>query len=166
MGVHSGKYVAYYRCTAERQDHSGLGLDAQKLAVKRYLNGGNWQIVAEFVEIENGRKNPRPQLQAAIAAAKRARATLLVAKLDQLIRNVPFLTRLLESGIRFKAVEMPEADKRMFQLMAVLAEWEAGQISRRQKTALQAAKARGIQLGNPTNLAASNTARQEEGRCA
>ena len=86
---------------------------------------------------------------------------LLVAKLDTLTSNVHFLTTLLESGVRFRAVEMPEADKRMFQLMLVLAEWEARQASRRPKAALQAAKARGVRLGNPTILAAGNTARRE-----
>ena len=116
---------------------------------------------AEFVEIENGRKTPRPRLQGAIGVAKRARAMLLVAKLDMLTRNVHFLTALLDSGVHFRAVEMPEAEKRMFQLMLVLAEWEAQQASRRQKAALQAAKARGVRFGNPTILAASNTARRE-----
>ena len=156
MGEHSGKYVAYYRVSTERQGASGLGLDAQRTAVERYLNGGSWQMIAEFTEIESGRKvRNRPQLRAAMAAAKKARAILLVAKLDRLSRNVHFLTGLLESGVRFKAVDMPEADRTMIQMAAVMAEWEARRISERTRAALQAAKARGKVLGN-RNLVAGN----------
>src|SRR5437899_2645421 len=108
MGEHTGKYVAYYRVSTDRQGASGLGLDAQKAAVATYLNGGDWKMVAEFVEVESGKKALRPQLRAAMAAAKRAKAILLVAKLDRLTRNVHFLTGLLESGVRFKAVDIPE----------------------------------------------------------
>jgi len=164
MSEHSGKYVTYYRVSTKQQGASGLGLEAQRAAVEQYLNGGNWQVIAEFVEIESGKRiKNRPQLQAAIATAKKAKATLLVAKLDRLTRNVHFLTGLLESGVRFKAVDMPSADKTMVQIMAVIAEWERDRISERTKAALQAAKARGKKLGNP-KLIADNRAVQEAAR--
>ena len=161
MREHTGKYVAYYRVSTVQQGVSGLGLDAQKAAVASYLNGGDWQMVAEYVEIESGKRSDRPQLQAAIAAAKKSRAILLVAKLDRLTRNVHFLTGLLESGVRFKAADMPEADKTMVQMMAVLAEWERDRISERTKAALAEAKRRGKKLGNP-NLVADNSVRMAE----
>src|SRR4030095_10575243 len=91
----NGKYVAYYRVSTEKQGVSGLGLEAQKAQVAAYLNGGTWSLVGEFVEIESGKRADRPRLRAAIAAAKKARATLLVAKLDRLTRNVHFLTHVL-----------------------------------------------------------------------
>jgi DNA invertase Pin-like site-specific DNA recombinase len=163
MSEHNGKYVAYYRVSTEKQGVSGLGLEAQKAQVAAYLNGGTWSLVGEYVEIESGKRADRPQLRAAIAAAKKARGTLLVAKLDRLTRNVHFLTGLLESGVRFKAVDMPEADKTMIQMMAVLAEWERDKISERTKAALRAAKARGKVLGNP-NLIADNSERQAAAR--
>ena len=134
---HNGKYVAYYRVSGQQQGISGLGLEAQRTAVQRYLNGGTWQMVAEYIEVESGRKTRnRPQLKSALAAAKKARATLLVAKLDRLSRNVHFLSGLLESGVRFKAVDMPQADKTMLHMMAVIAEWEADRISQRTRAAL------------------------------
>src|SRR3954468_3062279 len=129
MPPHTAKYVAYYHVSTKQQGSSGLGLDAQRESVMRYLNGGSWELAGEFVEIESGKRSDRPQLAAAISAAKKARATLLVAKLDRLTRNVHFLTGLLESGVRFKAADMPEADKTMVHLMAVLAEWERDQMS-------------------------------------
>src|SRR5687768_6335039 len=91
MPAHHGKYVSYYRVSTDRQGKSGLGLDAQKASVADRLNGGRWQIVGEFVEIESGKRASRPQLDAAIAACKKQRARLIVAKLDRLSRNVSFL---------------------------------------------------------------------------
>jgi DNA invertase Pin-like site-specific DNA recombinase len=165
MGEHSGKYVAYYRVSTERQGVSGLGLDAQRDAVARYLNGGAWQMVAEFVEVESGkRSNNRPQLQAALAAARKARATLLVAKLDRLSRNVHFLSGLLESKVRFRLCDMPEADKTQVQMLAVFAEWEARRISERTKSALAAKKARGDKLGNAHLLVPGNALAKEQAK--
>ena len=158
MGEHSGRYVVYYRVSTQKQGQSGLGLDAQKAAVVGYLNGGTWQTVGEFVEVESGKRTDRPQLAAALAAAKKHKATLLVAKLDRLARNVHFLTGLLESGVRFKAVDMPQADKPMIQMLAVFAEWERDRISERTKAALAAAKRRGVRLGN-SNLSPDNRKR-------
>lgn len=158
MGEHSGKYVSYLRVSTAQQGASGLGLEAQRAAVEHYLNGGDWRIMAEYVEVESGKRSDRPQLAAAIAHAKKTKAILLVAKLDRLTRNVHFLTGLLESGVRFKAADMPEADKTMVQMMAVLAEWERDKISERTKAALAEARKLGTKLGNP-NLVADNTKR-------
>ena len=96
MPAHHGKFVSYYRVSTDRQGRSGLGLDAQKEAVQQRLNGGRWQLVAEFVEIESGKRARRPQLDAALAACKKHKAKLVVAKLDRLSRNVSFLLKLIE----------------------------------------------------------------------
>lgn len=146
-------FVAYYRVSTQRQGQSGLGLDAQRSAVESYINGR--ELVAEFTEIESGRKNDRPQLAAALALAKKNKATLVIAKLDRLARNVHFISGLLESGVQFIAVDMPEADRTFLQMAAVFAEWEARKISERTKSALKAAKERGTKLGCPNPHASS-----------
>src|SRR5687768_4437449 len=99
-----GKFIAYYRVSTDRQGKSGLGLDAQRTAVTDYLNGGNWKLVAEFVEVESGRKSDRPELLKALAACHRQGATLVIAKLDRLSRNVAFVSNLMEAGVDFVAV--------------------------------------------------------------
>jgi len=141
-------YVTYYRVSTQRQGLSGLGLEAQRSAVQAYLAGK--EIIAEFTEVESGRKTDRPQLAAALALAKKQKATLVIAKLDRLARNVHFISGLLESNVQFVAADMPEADRTFLQMAAVFAEWEAKKISERTKSALQAAKARGTVLGSPT----------------
>jgi DNA invertase Pin-like site-specific DNA recombinase len=148
MTAHTGKFVAYYRVSTDRQGQSGLGLDAQRAAVAKHI--GQAELVAEFTEIESGRKNDREQLALALAAAKKAKATLVIAKLDRLARNVHFISGLLESGVPFVCADMPEADKTFLQMMAVFAEWEARKISERTKAALAQVKAQGRQLGCPT----------------
>ena len=140
-------YVAYYRVSTQRQGQSGLGLEAQRSAVQNYTAGK--ELIAEFTEIESGRKVDRPQLTAALALAKKHKAILVIAKLDRLARNVHFISGLLESGVQFVAVDMPEADRTFLQMAAVFAEWEARKISERTKSALQAAKERGTVLGSP-----------------
>lgn len=140
-------YVAYYRVSTDRQGQSGLGLEAQRAAVETFAKG---EIVAEFTEVESGRKSDRAQLAAALAAAKKAKATLVIAKLDRLARNVHFVSGLLESGVPFVCADSPEADRTWLQMSAVFAEWEARKISERTKVALAAAKARGVRLGSPT----------------
>lgn len=159
----NGKFVAYYRVSTSRQGESGLGLEAQRAAVVSYLNGGNWTVLAEFVEIESGKKAKRPQLAAAMAAAKKAKATLIVAKLDRLARNLHFLSGLMEGGVDFLAVDNPTANRLTVHILAAVAEDEGRRISDRTKAALAAAKARGTVLGkNGTKLAATNKAAADE----
>lgn len=140
-------YVSYARVSTERQGRSGLGLEAQRMAVSEYLKGAQGKLVAEFTEIETGRRRDRPQLQAALELCRRSRAILVIAKLDRLARNVAFVSSLLESRVRFVAVDMPEADPAFLQMASVFAEWEARKVSERTKAALAAAKARGTLLG-------------------
>lgn len=145
--MHKGKFVSYYRVSTEMQGRSGLGLDAQRKAVMDYLNGGPWELIAEFTEVESGRRKERPQLKAALDLCLRHRATLVIAKLDRLARNVAFVSAMLESKIKFIAVDMPEADLAFLQIAAVFGEWEARRISERTKAALAAARRRGKALG-------------------
>lgn len=141
------RYVAYYRVSTAKQGASGLGLDAQRQTVESYLNGGRWTILAEFVEVESGRKASRLKLAEAIAAARVYRAPLIVAKLDRLSRNVAFLCALRDSGVRVVFADMPDANDLTINVMASVAQYEAELISRRTKDALAAAKARGQKLG-------------------
>jgi DNA invertase Pin-like site-specific DNA recombinase len=143
----SRQFVAYYRVSTDRQGRSGLGLDAQREAVLRHLASQAGELSAEFCEVESGRRPDRPQLAAAIAAARKARATLIIAKLDRLARNVHFISGLIESGVDFVAADNPHANKLMVHMLAAFAEHEREQISQRTKDALAAAKARGIRLG-------------------
>jgi DNA invertase Pin-like site-specific DNA recombinase len=148
-----GQFVAYYRVSTVRQGKSGLGLDAQKKAVADFLDGGSWQLMAEFVEVESGKADDRPQLEQALAMCELTNATLVVAKLDRLSRNLAFLARLQESGARFVAADMPEANELTIHIMAAVAQAERKAISKRTKEALAAAKARGVRLGgNRGNL--------------
>ena len=153
----SHAFVAYYRVSTQRQGVSGLGLEAQRKAVSDYLAGN--APLAEFTEIESGRKKNRPQLIAALALAKKQKATLVIAKMDRLARNVSFIANLIETNVKFVAVDMPEADRSFLQMAAVFAEWEGRKISERTKAALAAAKARGTVLGtNGTALAVRHRA--------
>jgi len=151
MPAHSGKFVSYYRVSTDKQGKSGLGLEAQKAAVADRLNGGRWQIVGEFVEVESGKRAKRPQLEAALAACKKHKAKLVVAKLDRLSRDVGFIHKLIGSGVEVLFADLPELNGAMGKfvliLMANVAELEAGLISERTKAALKAAKARGVKLG-------------------
>ena len=119
-----GKYIAYYRVSTDQQGKSGLGLDAQKAAVAQYLNGGDWDLAEEYIEVESGKRSDRPELSAAVSACKRLKATLVIAKLDRLARNVHFVSGLMESGVKFVAVDMPSADPFMLHVYAAMAEEE------------------------------------------
>ncbi|WP_202969124.1 recombinase family protein [Gemmatimonas phototrophica] len=132
-----------------RQGQSGLGLEAQRSAVASYLNGGDWTLVAEFVEVESGRKESRPELKRAIDACRIHGATLVVAKLDRLSRSAVFLMNLQESGVRFVAADNPHMTEMVVGILAVVAQEEAKMISTRTKAALAAAKAMGRKLGSP-----------------
>ena len=139
-------YVTYLRVSTDRQGKSGLGLDAQRKAVMDHV-AGKGEIAAEYVEIESGKKNDRPQLARALAEAKRIGAVLLIAKLDRLARNVAFIANLLEAGVEIAAADMPEANRFLLHVMAAVAEHEAQAISDRTRAALAAAKVRGVALG-------------------
>lgn len=140
------QFVTYLRVSTDRQGKSGLGLEAQRKAVADHV-AGKGEIAAEFVEIESGKKNDRPQLARALAEAKRIGAVLLIAKLDRLARNVAFIANLLEAGVEIAAADMPEANRFLLHVMAAVAEHEARMISDRTRAALAAAKARGVALG-------------------
>jgi DNA invertase Pin-like site-specific DNA recombinase len=165
----TGNYVAYYRVSTKKQGDSGLGLEAQQEMVARYLNGGNWKLVKEFTEIESGTRkgNNRPQLKEALAACKLYGATLVIAKLDRLYRNVYMVSCLQESGVEFVCCDNPHMGKSMVQVSAVFAEMEADKISQRTKEALAAKKRRGEPTGatcwksNAGKLSADN---QKKGR--
>lgn len=145
--------VAYYRVSTAKQGQSGLGLEAQRAAVLAHARAQGLDLVDEFTEVETGtRKRARPQLAAALERTRRAGGVLLIAKLDRLARNVAFVASLMESGVRFVAVDMPEADNLTIHVMAAVAEREAALISARTKAALAARKARGLALGKPENL--------------
>jgi DNA invertase Pin-like site-specific DNA recombinase len=140
------QYVAYYRVSTDKQGQSGLGLEAQQAAVKQYADS----IIHSFTEIESGKIDSRPQLQAAIALCKRTGAALLIAKIDRLSRQAAFLLTLRDSGVQIVAADMPHAGTLEFGIRAVVAQHEREEISRRTRAALQAAKARGVRLGSPT----------------
>jgi len=160
----TGSFVAYYRVSTAQQGASGLGIEAQREAVARYLNGGSWSIVAEFTEVESGRKADRPELESALAACRVHRAPLVVAKVDRLTRSLSFLSKLLDAGVDVRFADLPALEgptgRFMLQQMAAVAELEAGMISARTKAALQAAKARGKSLGGNRGTTLSEDARK------
>lgn len=147
----SGKFVSYIRVSTARQGASGLGLEAQQEAVQRFLNGGSWELLGEFKEVETGKGADalakRPQLRAALDLCRKEGATLIIAKLNRLSRSVHFVSGLMESKVRFVACDMPEANELTIHIMAAFAEHEAKRISQRTKDALAVAKARGAVLG-------------------
>lgn len=164
--MNNKKYVAYYRVSTQKQGQSGLGLEAQEAAVLNHLKDSNSELMAAFTEIETGKGanalEKRPQLRKAIELCRKQGACLIIAKLDRLARNVHFVSGLLETGCDFIAADMPQANKVMIQMHAVMSEWERDQISARTKAALQAAKSRGVKLGaaGSLNLQANLAERQ------
>jgi DNA invertase Pin-like site-specific DNA recombinase len=149
LPAHQGKFVAYFRVSTDRQGKSGLGLQAQRKSVLDYLDGGRWSLVAEFTEIESGKRNDRPELEKAVAACKKQKAKLVIARLDRLSRNLAFVATLMDSGVEFIAVDNPHANKLTIHILAAVAQHEREIISARTSAALKAAKARGKRLGNP-----------------
>jgi DNA invertase Pin-like site-specific DNA recombinase len=142
-----GKWVAYYRVSTARQGRSGLGLEAQRHAVADYLNGGQWRLIKEFVEIESGKRTDRPKLAEAIKACRAYGAKLVIAKLDRLSRDAHFLLGLEKAGVDFVCADMPNANRLTVGIMAMVADEERRMISKRTKEALAAAKRRGVKLG-------------------
>jgi len=149
MVKQAGKFVSYLRVSTDKQGLRGLGIAAQRQAVLEHLDGGKWQLVAEFVEQESGKRSDRPELAKAIATCKKLKATLVIARLDRLARNVAFISGLMERKVEFVACDMPNATPFMLHVYAAVAEQEARAISERTKAAMQAAKARGKKLGGP-----------------
>ena len=147
-----GFLIAYYRVSTRKQGESGLGLEAQINCVQCYALAGNHKIIASYQEIETGKKADRPELAKAIMHAKRAKATLIIAKLDRLARNVHFLSGLMESKVDFVCCDNPHANRLTLHILAAVAEDEARAISERTKSALAAYKARGGVLGKPENM--------------
>lgn len=157
------KAVAYLRVSTDKQGKSGLGLEAQREAVARYVAANGVDLIGEHIEVETGKGanalSKRPELVAALATAKREKAGLIIAKLDRLARNVHFISGLMETGVEFAVADMPNADRFQLHLFAALAEKEAEVISQRTKAALAAAKDRGTELGKHGKvLAARNQA--------
>lgn len=142
------KIVAYYRVSTDKQGRSGLGLEAQRAHVANLVHARGYDVVAEFIEVESGRKTDREELGKALALCKSNGHTLVVAKLDRLARNVLFTAQIMESGIEFIACDMPTANRLTVHILAAVAEEEARLISQRTKDALAAAKARGVLLGS------------------
>jgi DNA invertase Pin-like site-specific DNA recombinase len=142
------KLIAYYRVSTEKQGASGLGLDAQRLAVEQFARANGRTIESTYTEVESGKRADRPELAKAIAHARRGRATLVIAKLDRLARNVAFVSALMEAGCEFIACDNPAANRLTIHILAAVAEDEARRISERTKVALAAAKARGQMLGS------------------
>jgi DNA invertase Pin-like site-specific DNA recombinase len=146
--------VTYYRVSTAAQGKSGLGLEAQRAAVEALCAVRGCEIVGEFVEIESGKRNDRPELAKALQRAKVTGATLVIAKLDRLSRNAAFLITLRDSGAKFMAADMPDACNLTVGILALVAQQEREATAARTRAALQAAKARGVTLGNPNGTAA------------
>jgi DNA invertase Pin-like site-specific DNA recombinase len=152
-------FVTYLRVSTARQGASGLGLEAQRATVEAFakVNGGS--VVGEYVEVESGKRSDRPELAKALEAARKARATLLIAKLDRLARNVAFIANLMDARVDFTACDQPFASRLTLHILAAVAEDEARRTSQRTKDALAAAKARGVKLGSPVAAQTAATAR-------
>jgi DNA invertase Pin-like site-specific DNA recombinase len=148
----SGRFISYLRVSTDKQGKAGLGIEAQRGLVNRYLGEG--RPIQEFVEVESGKRTDRPQLAAALGACRAHGATLIIAKLDRLARNLHFISGLMESGVDFIAADNPHANRLTIHILSAVAEEEARMISRRTKDALAAAKARGVKLGNPNGAQA------------
>jgi DNA invertase Pin-like site-specific DNA recombinase len=149
----TGKFVSYLRVSTDKQGRSGLGLEAQREAVASFLNGGRWKLVREFVEIESGKRNDRPQLAKALHLCKATGARLVIAKLDRLSRDAHFLLGLQKAGVPFVAADLPEANEMVVGIMAVIAQGERRMIEDRTKAALGAIKARLKRRGEYTTRA-------------
>lgn len=155
-----GKWISYLRVSTDRQGKSGLGIEAQRNGVAEYLNGGNWSLVKELVEVESGKRSDRPKLDEAIKACRIYGAKLVIAKLDRLSRDAHFLLGLEKAGVDFVAADMPNANRLTVGIMAMVAEEERRMISKRTKDALAAARRRGTKLGGDRGVVPSKNARE------
>ncbi len=143
----AGEYISYIRVSTERQGRSGLGLEAQRVAVGAFVAGRGGRLLTEFLEVESGNRSDRPELARALDECRRQKAVLVIAKLDRLARNVALVANLMESRVEFVCCDMPDANRLTLHIMAAMAEHERTTISDRTKAALAAAKMRGVSLG-------------------
>ncbi len=150
MEKQTTKYVAYLRVSTQKQGFSGLGLESQREIIQNYLY--DITPISEFIEVESGRKNNRPKLKEALDLCRKTGATLIVAKLDRLARNVSFLSNLLENDVEIVFCDFPQANKMVLHILAAISQYEAELIATRTKQALAAKKVRGSKLGNPEHL--------------
>ena len=146
--------ITYVRVSTSQQGRSGLGIEAQRAALRHFAEAEGFEVAREFVEVETGKGSDaldrRPQLKAALAAARKLRCQVAVAKLDRLSRDVHFISGLMAHKVPFLVAELgPDVDPFVLHLFAALAEKERALISTRTRQALSAAKARGVALGNP-----------------
>lgn len=148
------RVAAYYRVSTDKQGRSGFGLEAQRQSVRALCEARSWEIVSEFTEVESGKRNDRPKLNAALDHARLTGAKLVVAKLDRLSRDAAFTLQLRNSGVDFTCADNPDVNRLTIGLLAVINEDERERISERTKAALAAAKARGVKLGNPNGAKA------------
>ena len=148
------RFIAYERVSTARQGASGLGLEAQRNAIDAFANARGATVLARFTEVESGKTANRPELAKALHLSRITGAMLIIAKLDRLSRNAAFLLTLRDSGVKFLAVDMPEANELTIGIMALVAQAEREAISRRTKEALAVARARGVKLGNPNGAEA------------
>jgi len=162
---HTGRFVSYIRVSTDKQGATGLGLDAQRRAIESYLNGGDWELVSEHVEVESGRNNDRPELASALAQCRAYNAILVIAKLDRLSRNAHFLLGLQNASVRFVAVDMPGADETSVSIMAVIAQRESKMIRARTKAALGSIKAEIENNGHYVTRAGRTITKLGNGRC-
>lgn len=154
------EYIVYLRVSTERQQASGLGLEAQREATSKFASTCKSEIIAEYIETESGAKNNRPQLAKALAHCRKTKATLLIARLDRLSRSLSFVAQLLDANVEIKCADMPEANRLLLQMLAVFSEHERQMIRARTKAALQAAKARGVELGKNGKVLAERNKRE------
>jgi DNA invertase Pin-like site-specific DNA recombinase len=160
--AHHGKFVAYYRVSTDKQGREGYGIGAQREAVKQRLDGGGWELVKEFTEVESGRRRSRPGLAKALAYCKAHHAKLVVARLDRLTRNTRFLLDLVDSGGRAAVRDLPMVPgamgKMILTVMAAVAELESGLVSERTKASLKVARERGKVFGGRNAQSDANAA--------
>lgn len=150
-------FISYYRVSTKKQGDSTLGLGAQKRTVQDFITGDKRRVLlAEYTEVESGKKDTRPQLLKAIEHAKQSKATLLIAKLDRLSRNTSFIFTLRDTKVDFKALDLPDANTLTVGLFATIAQHEREVTSQRTKAALAVLKSKGVKLGSPQNLTPKN----------
>jgi len=142
------KFVSYLRVSTNKQGVNGLGIEGQRQSIENYLNGGDWEIIKEFVEVESGKNNDRKQLKQALNYCKNTGSTLIIAKLDRLSRSVSFISHLMETEVDFICCDFPSANRLTIHILAAVAEHEREMISTRTKNALKVLKDKGVKLGN------------------